>query len=147
MRVLRTLGPRASALFYSLSIAPALLRQIVAHDESGVADSTPASKALNKTILAANAGMYQPKLSTGCDASWGFERGCGGLEFSLGMRQPRVSPDVALRNIANANTKVVICGDFNIDTNDNHNTKYQQLLLSYDFQNHISSPTMVTQTF
>lgn len=51
-----------------------------------------------------------------------------------------------LQYFTNAQRKVIICGDFNINTKDNPNTKYQQLLLSYGFENHISSPTRVTET-
>lgn len=49
-----------------------------------------------------------------------------------------------LQHFATMNTKVIICGDFNINTADCSSTDYQNLLSSYGFENHITHPTRVT---
>ncbi|KAH9373654.1 hypothetical protein HPB48_011402 [Haemaphysalis longicornis] len=49
-----------------------------------------------------------------------------------------------LEHFATTNKKVIICGDFNINIADPSSTEYLNLLCSYDFQNHITCPTRVT---
>lgn len=50
-----------------------------------------------------------------------------------------------LQHFATTNKKVIICGDFNINIADTSSTDYLNLLCSYGFQNHITSPTRVTE--